>query len=158
MNSDSIATLEVVLVLMVEVLFGVGFNALVAWARTHRLWHVSVSVAVGVAGTMVVPAVMWPSVEVEFWRAGLLLLMCFVGSGVPMIVGSTRRSVDESKDRKKRRPWPNAALQARDAAVMELSSLAHEIAEDAKENRIAVLDLPDYVNRLHGVIGTLKNV
>ena len=75
-----------------------------------------------------------------------------------MIVGSTRRSVDESKDRKKRRPWPNAALQARDAAVMELSSLAHEIAEDAKENRIAVLDLPDYVNRLHGVIGTLKNV
>jgi len=51
-----------------------------------------------------------------------------------------------------------AALQAKDAAVMELSSLAREIAEDAKEGKIAVLDLPDYVNRLHGVIGTLKSV
>lgn len=157
MNAD-VNAIEIVLVLVIEILFGVGFNALVAWAHNNRLWHVSVSVAVGVAGTIIIPAVMWFGVKVTFWQAGLILLVCFIGSGVPMIVGSTRRSVQERKDQKKRRPWPNAALQAKDAAVMELSSLAREIAEDAKEGKIAVLDLPDYVNRLHGVIGTLKSV
>jgi len=157
MNAD-INAIEILLTLVVEILFGVGFNALVAWAHENKLWHVSVSVAIGVAGTIIVPAVMWFGVKVTFWQAGLLLLVCFIGSGVPMIVGSTRRSVQERKDQKKRRPWPNAALQAKDAAVMELSRLAHEIAEDAKEGKIAVLDLPDYVNRLHGVIGTLKSV
>lgn len=157
MNAD-VNAIEIVLVLVIEILFGVGFNALVAWAHNNRLWHVSVSVAVGVAGTITIPAVMWFGVKVTFWQAGLILLVCFIGSGVPMIVGSTRRSVQERKDQKKRRPWPNAALQAKDAAVMELSSLAREIAEDAKEGKIAVLDLPDYVNRLHGVIGTLKSV
>ena len=102
MNAD-INAIVIVLVLVVEILFGVGFNALVAWAYSVQLWHVSVSVAVGVAGTIVIPAVMWFGVKVTFWQAGLLLLICFIGSGVPMIVGSTRRSVQGRKDQKKRR-------------------------------------------------------
>lgn len=32
------------LVLLVELLFGLGFNKLVEWAHQHKLWHVSVSV------------------------------------------------------------------------------------------------------------------
>lgn len=74
-----------------------------------------------------------------------------------MIVGSMRRTVRE-KDHKKRRPWPTAAMRVRDDVVMELSSMAHEIADRAKANELSVRDLPDYVNRLHGVIGTLKSV
>lgn len=156
MNAD-INPLKVVLVLLVEFLFGLGYNALVAWAHGHKLMHVSLSVAIGVAGTLLIPAVMWFDHEMKFWAAGILLVACFAASGVPMIAGSMRRTVS-AKDRKKRRPLPNAAMRVRDEAVMELAAMAHEIAEQAKANELTVRDLPDYVNRLHGVIGMLKSV
>lgn len=75
-----------------------------------------------------------------------------------MIVGSMKRTVVETKDRKKRRPWPNEAANARDDAVMELTRLAHEIAERSKENKLTLNDLPSYVHRLYQVVGTLKSV
>lgn len=156
MNAD-INALEVLLVLLLEILFGLGYNALVAYAHSHRLMHVSISVAIGVTGTLLIPAVAWFDAEMQFWQAGILLATCFTASGIPMIVGSTNRTV-RAKDNKKRRPWPTAALQARDDVVMELSTMAHEIAEKAKQSKLTVSDLPDYVNRLHGVIGILRSV
>lgn len=154
MNAD-IMPLEIALVFLIELLFGLGYNALVAYAFKHRLMHVSLSVVIGVALTLVIPALFWFDRSMPFWEAGLLLLVCFAGSGVPMIIGSTRRTV---KDKKKRRPLGNAALRIRDEVVMDLSTLAYEIADKAKANELTVRDLPDYVNRLHCVIGTLKSV
>lgn len=156
MNADIIPQV-VLIVLLIEFLFGLGYNVLVAWAHKHNLMHVSLSVAIGVAGTVLIPAITWFETEMQFWQAGILLALCFTASGVPMIVGSMKRTVIE-KDCKKRRPWPTAAMRVRDDVVMELSSMAHEIAEKAKQSKLTVSDLPDYVNRLHLVIGTLKSV
>jgi hypothetical protein len=156
MNADIIPQ-EVALVLLIEFLFGFGYNALVAWAHEHKLAHVSISVAVGVAGTLFIPAVVWFDVEMHFWHAGLLLLACFTASGVPMISGSMRRTVAK-KDSKKRHAWPTAAMQVREHVVMELSAMAHEIAADVKNDRLTIRDLPSYVDRLHSVIGALKSV
>lgn len=156
MQAD-IAPMEILLVLSVELLFGVGYNALVAWAHFHKIWHVSVSVAIGVTITLLLPVAVWFDREMVFAQAGMLLAACFTASGIPMIVGSARRTVQE-KDQKKRRPWPTAAMRIRDNVVMELASMAHEIAEKAKNQELTVSDLPDYVNRLHGIIGTLKSV
>lgn len=146
--------LEIVLVALVEFLFGLGYNALVVWAFRHRLMHVSLSVVIGVAVTLLIPTVVWFDHPMPFWQCGGLLLICFAASGTPMIVGSTRRTVNN----KRRRPWPNSALRAKEDAVMELSAMAHEIAGKAKANQLTLQDLPDYVNRLHGVIGILKSV
>ena len=148
---------EVIIVLLIELLYGFGYNALVAWAHEHKLVHVSVSVAIGVAGTLLIPAAIWFNREMNFWHAGLLLLACFTASGAPMIVGSMRRTVSR-KDDKKRRPWPNEAKKVRDLVVMDLSAMAHEIADQAKNGKLTVSDLPDFVDRLHTVIGTLKSV
>ncbi len=149
--------MEIVIVLLVEFLFGLGYNVLVAWAMKNKLMHVSLSVVIGVAGTLLIPAVVWFDHEMHFWEAGILLMMCFSASGVPMIVGSTRRTVAE-KDNKTRRPWPTAAKRIRDEVVMELAIITHEIAEKAKQEKLSLADLPDIVNRLHGVMGTLKSV
>jgi len=156
MNAD-INPQVILIVLLVEFLFGLGYNAVVAWAHEHRLAHVSQSVALGVAITLLIPAVVWFETEMQFWQAGILLAMCFTASGIPMIVGSMKRTVTE-KDNKKRRPWPTAALRVKDDVIMELSAMAHEIAEDAKQGKLKVSDLPDLVNRLHGLIGTLKSI
>lgn len=156
MNADIIPQ-EVLIVLLIEFLFGLGYNALVALAHEHKLMHVSFSVVIGVIGTLLIPAVPWFDHKMQFWQAGILLMMCFTASGIPMIVGSMKRTVNE-KDNKKRRPWPTAAMRVRDDVVMELSSMAYEIADQAKANELTVRDLPSLVNRLHVVIGTLKSV
>lgn len=163
MNADLIPTnadilpLEIAMVLLLELLFGLGYNNLVAYWAKHHMMHVSWTVVIGVAGTLFFPSVIWFDATFAFWQTGILLGACFTASGIPMIVGSQNRTVRE-KDNKKRRPWPTAALRVRDDVVMELSAMAHEIAEKAKQSKLSVQDLPDYVNRLHGVIGTLKSV
>jgi len=58
------------------------------------------------------------------------------------------RSIAESH---KRRPWPTAAAQARDNAVMDLSMLADQVANQETDNA-------KVVHQLHQVIGTLKSV
>lgn len=146
---------ELTAVLLGLTLFGIGYNRLIAYAHHHALWHVSVSVALGVAVTLLVPAVVWWRLSLAFWQSGLVLVLCFTASGVPMMIGSARRTI---KARHERRPWPNAALKARDDVVMELSALADEIAEKTKSETLKVQDMADYVHRLHQMKGTLKSV
>lgn len=147
--------LEIAIVFLVEFLFGIAFNQLVHWAQGNRIWHVAVSVVIGVFVTAVIPVLFWWNISLEFWQYCLLMGVCFAGSGLPMIYGSTRRTVAKSHKRKR---WPTAALRVRDEVVMDLSSLAHEIADKAKMNELTVRDLPDYVNRLYSAIGALKSV
>lgn len=148
---------EIAVVILIELLFGFGYNALVSYWMRHRLMHVSAAVVIGVIATLLIPAVVWFGTDMPFWFSILLLIGCFVASGTPMIVGSMHRTVVE-KDNKKRRPLGNSAMRIRDEVVMELNVLATDIAERSKANAISLHDLPDYVNRLHRQIGSLKTL
>jgi hypothetical protein len=154
--ADIIPT-EIAVIVLLELLFGFFYNALVAYWIKNNLMHVSWTVVIGVAVTLLIPALFWFGNTMPFWQSILYLIAFFAASGTPMIVGSMQRTVQE-KDQKKRKPWPVAALRARDDAVMELNAMAADIAKSVKANDLHVQDLPDYVNRLHYVIGTLKSV
>ncbi len=156
MKADLIPT-DILAAILIELLFGLAYNGVVAYWAEHRLMHVSWSVVIGVSGTLLIPAVFWFDRSMPFYQSGLILLGCFAASGTPMIVGSMRRTVAR-KDDKKRRPLGNTAMRIRDDVVMELAALAHEIAEKSKADSIRLHDLPDYVNRLHGLIGSLKTL
>lgn len=147
--------LEIALVVLIEFLFGLGYNAAVAWAHRHRLMHVSHSVVVGVSVTLLIPALAWFDLSMPFWQSGLLLALCFSASGLPMIIGSMRRTVD--KDSKKRRKIGNTAGRIRDGIVMDLNALARDIAESSNDKTLMQC-LPDFINRIHKLIGSLKTL
>ena len=136
------------LIVLVELLFGIGFNQLVDWAHQHNLWHVSVSVIFGVAGTLVIPSVALLHLEIMFWQASLIFGVCFVASGLPMVWGSTRRTVKESHHR---RPLPNSAMRVRDDAVMQIKSILDKIVNGGVE-------VVKVVHDLHEIVGKLKSM
>lgn len=143
---------------LTQLLFGIAYNAAVARLQKWQLWHVSTSVIVGVAATLLIATAFLYNVSMPFWGAAMVFFGCFAASGLPMTVGSWLRTLDERKKTHKRREWPNGAKQARDEAVMELSRLAHDIADASERGEISLKHLPGYVNRLYQVIGTLKSV
>lgn len=136
------------LIVLVELLFGIGFNQLVDWAHRHNLWHVSVSVIFGVAGTLVIPTITLMHVAMHFWQASLVFTVCFVASGIPMIVGGTRRTVKESHHR---RPLPNSAMRVRDDVVMQIKSILEKIVNGGVE-------VVKVVHDLHEIVGKLKSL
>lgn len=136
------------LILLVELLFGIGFNQLVDWAHQHNLWHVSVSVVFGVAGTLVIPSVAFLSVSMPFWQASLVFGACFVASGIPMIAGGTQRTVKENHHR---RPLPNNAMRVRDEVVMQIKSILDKIVNGGVE-------VVKVVHDLHEIVGKLKSL
>lgn len=140
-----------------EALFGIGYNKLVEYAHQHRLWDVSISVTIGVTVTLIIPVAAWYALDLAVWQTALLFVGCFVFSGSPMIVGSLRRTVAESQTHKAR-PWPTRAAQARDDAIMSLTTLAEEISDMTRAGKLTLQHLPDVVNKLHRIIGTLKSV
>lgn len=154
MNADTMP-IEIAIVILVELLFGLGYNALVAYWMTHRIVHVSVSVVIGVTGTLLIPAVVWFDHSFLFWEAGILLVCCFSASGVPMIVGSMRRTV---KDQKKRRPIGNTAARIRDEAVMEVNTIINDVTHKAEKKELEMTDYVAFVGRLHALIGMLKSI
>lgn len=137
-----------ILILILELLFGIGFNELVKWANKHKMWHVSISVVAGVAMTLLFPAVILMQVHVVFWQSSVFYFVCFTASGVPMIVGSTRQTVKENHHR---RPLPNHVMKTRDDVVMEISAMLDEIVN----NKVEVVSV---VHRLHQVKGRLKSL
>lgn len=136
------------LIVLGELLLGIGFNQLVGWAHRHNLWHVSVSVIFGVAGTLVIQSVALRQIEVPFWQASLIFLVCFTASGIPMVSGSTQRTVKESHHR---RPLPNNAMRVRDDVVMEVKSILDKIVNGGVE-------VVKVVHDLHEIVGKLKSM
>jgi hypothetical protein len=136
------------LIVLIELLFGIGFNQLVDWAHQHNLWHVSVSVIFGVAGTLVIPSVALLHFQIMFWQASLVFMVCFIASGIPMIVGGTRRTVKESHHR---RPLPNSAMRVRDEVVMEIKAILDKIVNGGVE-------VVKVVHDLHEIVGKLKSM
>lgn len=136
------------LVLLVEFIFGLGFNKIVEWAHRHNLWHVSVSVIFGVAGTLIIPSVALLSVCMPFWQASLIFGACFIASGIPMIAGGTQRTVKENHHR---RPLPNHAMRVRDDAVMQIKAILDKIVNGGVE-------VVKVVHDLHEIAGKLKSM
>jgi hypothetical protein len=144
-------------VILAELLFGVGYNWLVAVMQKKDIWHVSFSVVIGVAATLLIELAFWWNLSMPFWNAILCTFACFAASGLPMVTGSQLRTVELKKNHK-RHEWPTAARRARDLALEEISLLINDISVKAKEKTICMQDLPDFVNRLYQVIGILKSV
>lgn len=142
-------SLLIPIVILVELLFGLDFNLLVDWAHRHHIWHVSVSVSLGVAGTLIIATVGFYGVTVPFWADSLLLTACFVGSGLPMVIGSTRRTVQKKDHR--RRPLNNGVARIRDDVTMDMNAHIEKIV--ARE-----MDLAELVHIMHKWIGALKSM
>lgn len=92
-GSNSGAILAVFLSLA---LFGIGYNAFVAWMgrRGYTEGYLSLIVALGVFATLC-------GVAVLSIQAALLALMAFAASGTPMILGSIIRYLKKREDMKR---------------------------------------------------------
>lgn len=87
---------EVLAVFLALVLFGIAYNAIVAWLeqRGYTEGYLSLIVAFGVAATL-------GGVAILSIQAALLTLVAFVGSGTPMIIGSIVRYIKARDQAKK---------------------------------------------------------
>jgi hypothetical protein len=121
---------------------------LVNWVNKHKLWHVSISVCIGVAFTILIAGLGLWKYQMEFWRVCAMLTACFMASGTPMVAGSTRATVKESHQR---RPLPNSAMRIRDDVVMELSASVNKVVDDG-------MDKAMLVHTMHQCIGKLKSM
>lgn len=130
-----------------QLLFGILYAILIHWLAVNDYLQGSTaySVVVGDAVTLFIQWIFFP----ETWSPQVTF-GCFVFSGIPMIVTYLFRHQQKVLSHK-RRPWPTAALKARDEAIMELAKMTHEIVEEKAT-------VASVVHRLHQVIGTLKSV
>ena len=144
MNTPSSPVLALYLA---EFLFGVLYAMLIHWLSVNDYLKGSTaySVVVGDAMTLFLQWVFFQ----ESWSP-LVTFGSFVCSGTPMIVSYLVRHQQRVVSHH-RRPWPTAALQAREDAVSMLDLLADQIA-DGDVSSASV------VHRLHQVIGTLNSV
>ena len=79
-------------------LFGVGYNYAIAWLERQGYHEGYVSYLV-VFGTLVTIFGAYPLIGRD---ATLLVLACFVASGLPMIIGSCHRHAKERREKEKR--------------------------------------------------------
>lgn len=82
------------------VLFGIGYNALVAWAdRRGYLAGFTWAAVVGGVGVTVagVVAAFWAT-ELAGWQFGWIALCAFASSGAPMAIGAIGRYVSARRD------------------------------------------------------------
>ena len=152
-------------VFLALVLFGIGYNALVAWLerKGYTEGYLSLIVAFGVTVTLA-------GVAILSIHAALLTLGAFVASGTPMIIGSIvrylrkreemkRSIVEEIEKMTKPREWPNCAKEARDRSAEEAIRalraieplLEKEAAETEKIRRLAIA-----VNSLQTILRLLE--
>lgn len=70
------------------VMFGVAYNALIHVLGNRKAGYVSLLVTGGVLITLA-------GATLICWQAALIVLGCFVASGLPMIVGEIYRAISE---------------------------------------------------------------
>lgn len=78
------------------ILFGIGYNALIAWAERQGYTEgfMSLIVALGVVGTL-------GGMAILNFKGALIALCCFAASGSPMIIGSIARYLTSRKQSQK---------------------------------------------------------
>ena len=143
------------MVVLIELVFGIGYDQLVKWAHEHNVWHVAVSVAIGVLVTLLIFFVFFFETKLPGWLFGLSLMVSVVCCGWPRAAGSMNRHF---KDNKNKRPLGNAAARVRDFLKMDMQTLADDLAVKAKKNELTFADLADIVNKLHGFIRLLNTM
>jgi len=136
---------EIAILVLGEFLFGVFYNWLVDLAHKAKIYDplVAVSVALGVAVSVVIPTGLFWKDTLAAWQWSIVMLISFIGSGSPMIYGSLRRM---SKQNHKRMRITGTAARIRDEAIMDLKLVVERI-DDA-----------DCVRDVYQVIGALKNI
>lgn len=90
---SGVSTGLIVGVYAVLLLFGVGYNLLIAWLERRHYLHGHTALAV-VGGVLITLA----GVALVSWQAALLALGAFCASGIPMVLGSIWRSMKESDE------------------------------------------------------------
>lgn len=139
-----------------ELVFGMLYALLVHWISVKHYLRGSTawSVVVGVAATLLI--------QLAFVRScwsPLVTFSCFAFSGLPMVVSYlVRYQTKVEKAKHVRRPWPTAALRARDEAVMDITHMIQEIECAAKANTVTPGFLLQVTNTLHCVKKTLTSV
>jgi Cu/Ag efflux pump CusA len=88
LHEIKLETSAILAVYLVLALFGIGYNAAVAWWERQRYIEGFVSLAV-VLGVLITLG----GVAVLSWQAALIALGGFVASGAPMVAGSIIRYV-----------------------------------------------------------------
>lgn len=149
---------EIPLMLALQVLYGLGYNVAVPQLQKTRLWHVSTSVVVGVAGTLLLEAAFMWQYSLPYWASALINFGCFAASGLPMVLGSLHRTAIAHQAKKSHKPheWPTRAAHARETVITEMTLLAREIAAWAESGQLNAGKIPGIVNQLHEWIGILK--
>lgn len=138
-----------------EIIFGLLYAVLIHWMgmKGYLKGQTAWSVVVGDGVTLFVEWLFFR----ESWNP-FVTLGCFACTGVPMIVTYLyRHQLQIERARHTRRPWPTAALKARDDAVMEISLVIQEI-EQAAETQVTAGTLLKASNRLHLVKRILMSV
>lgn len=104
--------------------FGVLYNALMTRLGEHKNKLVAIFVALGVGITVTMAA----SIS---WKASALILVYFIFSGVPMIIGDITRSIkaieQPARSTPRRKPLPYAAAGLLDAATMANAQALHHL-------------------------------
>jgi hypothetical protein len=131
--------LEILVIVLGELLFGMGYNRFFEWARIPAAY----AVVFGVAATIGLPLVFWWDAGLWGWQWALLALASFAGSGAPMVWGFIHRRNANSHQA---RAWPNKAARVRDEVIMELAAIGQR-TEDA-----------GLVRKCHELIGMLRSV
>lgn len=158
----SVAEMEVPLVsptlplYLAEILFGLLYAALIHWLgiKGYLKGQTAWSVVVGDGATLFIQWLFFR----ESWNP-FVTVGSFACSGTPMIVTYLyRHQLLIEKAKHTRRPWPTAALKARDDAVMDLSKTIRDIEEAAKNNCVTAGMLLEVSNRLHEMKRTLTSV
>lgn len=153
---------QVLVAVLISLVFGILFDKLVEWVNEHKVWHVSISVAIGVGVTVLIPTVALAQETLTGWMFGAALLVCFTASGIPMIVGASIRHAREVQEKKakKARPLGNTNAKVRDFVVMELAHLADEMAEKSAVDDMTELlrNVTVWVHRLHVAARSLKSM
>jgi len=109
-------------------IFGYFYNRLMDHLKDGDE-HTSIYVAIGVGVTIAVAAIF-------SWKAGLLNLILFAASGLPMIIGEFRRTkvkVEEKKSTPRRKRLPYAANGRIDDASMSVKEASRLLGMSLKE-------------------------
>lgn len=159
MNPQFPPASELALLALTELLFGFTYNGAVQWfeRKNGRLFKflVSWSVVFGTVGTLTIRVLFfWGWVSAE-WQSLLIDLLCFAGSGIPMIIGSMSRAGKPSH--KAKRIPPNARRALEDVTA-EMNRLASDVNEKAQAGEVKAATLIEIVHRLHQWIGMLRSL
>lgn len=151
---------ELALLVLTELLFGFTYDRAVQWFERKNgqqlfKFLVSWSVVFGTAGTLTIKFLfLWGRVFVD-WQDFLIDLLCFAGSGIPMIIGSMGRA---GKPSHKAKRIPTNARHVVEDVSAEMHRLACDVNEKAQTGEVKAATLIEIVHRLHQWIGMLKSL